>query len=69
MITGETLRLLRTLKGIKQANLARELGISQQAYSKLEKCKNINEDKVNNLLMIMECGTEELEELQRILLK
>lgn len=39
---GELLKLLRNLKGIKQNEAARKLGVRQQAVSKLEKCKSIS---------------------------
>ncbi len=37
MLSGETLRMLRNIRGLKQETLAKKLGISQPAYSKLEK--------------------------------
>lgn len=33
---GERIRILREMKGFSQENMAQELGISQQGYSKLE---------------------------------
>jgi transcriptional regulator with XRE-family HTH domain len=69
MINGEILRRLRTIKGIKQASVAKELGITQQAYSKIEKSKNIDEIKINSLLAILEIGKDDYEELKKIFSK
>lgn len=46
MTSGETLRFLRLLKGVKQETIAKKLGISQPAYSKLE---NKNYDKQDSM--------------------
>ena len=67
MRTGETLRLLRMLKGLKQSTLAHQLGISQPAYSKIEKCNRINEVRWNNILTILNCTDSELENLKSII--
>lgn len=41
MLTGDKLRLLRLIKGMKQQVVAQQMGISQQAYSKLEKRRSL----------------------------
>ncbi|MGN6163905.1 MAG: helix-turn-helix domain-containing protein [Flavisolibacter sp.] len=46
MISGETLRQLRTLKGVKQKTVAKALGISQPAYCKLEHSEQVNDEKL-----------------------
>ena len=66
MNTGETLRQLRTLKGVKQIHIAKELGISQQAYSKIEKRDSIEEDKMRKLLTILGIGEEDANEYAKI---
>ena len=66
MITGKTLRLLRTLRGIKQASLARKLGISQQAYSKIEKCDRLSAEKIQVILVAMGCSMQDLELLVQL---
>ena len=66
MITGKTLRLLRTLKGIKQASLARKLGISQQAYSKIEKCNHLGTERLQTILIAMDCTMQDLELLNQL---
>jgi transcriptional regulator with XRE-family HTH domain len=60
MITGQTLRKLRLLKEVKQTTLAKKLGISQQAYSKLEKSSHIDAQKLVVLLDLLQCSREEL---------
>lgn len=66
MNTGETLRQLRTLKGVKQIHIAKELGISQQAYSKIEKRDSIDEVKMRKLLTILGIGEEDVNEYAKI---
>lgn len=66
MITGETLRLLRTWKNLKQKTVADQLGISQPAYSKLEKCKCIKERKLVKLLKAINCTKAELDAFIKI---
>ena len=60
MVTGETLRFLRIMKGIKQETLAKQLGISQPAYCKLEKKAEIGKQKWAIILKELDCKEEEL---------
>lgn len=46
MHLGKKIEKLRELKGIKQETLAKELGITQQAVSKLERSANIEEERL-----------------------
>jgi len=48
--TGEIIRRLRLLKGIKQTDAATRLGMSQQAYSKIETYPSIAEIKARKIL-------------------
>lgn len=66
MTDGETLRLLRTIKGMKQEFLARKLGISQPAYSKLEKCAYIKDKKLQEVLRALGCTAEDLDRVHGI---
>lgn len=66
MITGETLRLLRNWKNLKQKTVADKLGISQPAYSKLERSKSIKEKKLGNLLNAINCSKAELETFKKL---
>lgn len=61
MITGETLRLLRVFKGMKRETIAKKLGISQPAYSKLESSSSINGEKLEQLLDVLDCTKEHLD--------
>ncbi len=65
MISSETLRQLRTLKGIKQEILAKGLGISQPAYCKLEHNICIDGERLKQILIILKCSMEELEEWKK----
>lgn len=53
MISGETLRQLRTLKGVKQKTVAKALGISQPAYCKLEHSEQVNDEKLVQVLSVL----------------
>lgn len=53
IISGETLRVLRQIKGIKQQVIAKELGISQAAYSQIERRKYIDYKKFEEILSIL----------------
>ena len=66
MITGETLRILRNLKKLKQKTVADKLGISQPAYSKMEKSKCINGEKLERLLKVINCSIDEVETIKKI---
>ncbi len=43
---GRNIERIREIKGIKQETLAKELGISQQAVSKMEQSETIDEDRL-----------------------
>lgn len=66
MFTGEELRLLRLLKGLKQQFIASKMGISQQAYSKLEKKNSIKVSQMEKALRCMNCCQEDVDALNRI---
>jgi len=64
MFTGEILRKLRTVKGIKQSALAKKLGISQQAYSKLEQSKQLTRERTEHILQLMQCSIDDIDKLK-----
>jgi transcriptional regulator with XRE-family HTH domain len=68
MNSGETLRLIRTLKGIKQNTIAKKIGISQPAYCKLEQQVYIREDKLLKLLISLDSDKEEMEKVKTMAL-
>ncbi len=57
---GEKIRALRRMKGIKQATLAKALGIVQQNVSKMEHRKRIPEDRLGQAARILGITVEEL---------
>lgn len=65
MICGQTLRLLRAIKGIKQKTIAKKLGISQPAYSKLEKCEAVNGERADAILAALNCTQEDVENFEK----
>lgn len=50
---GRKISRIREFKGIKQETLAIELGITQQAVSKLEQSEKIDEDKLLQIAQIL----------------
>jgi len=67
MFTGETLRQLRGLKGLKQKTVADKLHISQPAYSKLEKRKKVNGHTLESIKKIFSCSGADIEAFQKLL--
>jgi transcriptional regulator with XRE-family HTH domain len=63
-LNGEELRRLRNLKGMKQATVANALGISHQAYSKIERCKKVGTKKVTEVLAALNCTIDDLEKMK-----
>ena len=63
MNTGEKIRLLRVCKGMKQSTVASKLGITQQAYSKIEKSDKISDKKLQEICTVMGCRIESLNEI------
>jgi transcriptional regulator with XRE-family HTH domain len=65
--TGELIRLLRTLKGIKQEFVAKKLGVKQQAISKLEKCKKVSVCKFEQMIQMFKCNEADVEAAKKFL--
>lgn len=65
-ITGETLRLWRTMKKMNQYGVAKSLNISQQEYSKWESKEYINGEQLQRFLKICGCTVQELETIQKL---
>jgi len=65
MFAGRTIRHLRLLKDFSQKGIARKLGISQAAYSKLEKRKKVEGLVLERILKIMRCSVSDLEHVER----
>ncbi len=65
MCSGETLKHLRLLKDLSQKGIANKLGISQPAYSKIEKKKNINDKQLKRILLIMHCDSRDIDLVEK----
>ncbi len=50
---GRKISKLRELKGIKQETLAAELGISQQAVSKIEQSADVKEEALDKIAKVL----------------
>jgi transcriptional regulator with XRE-family HTH domain len=66
MYSGVCLKRLRAFREIKQETVAKRLGISQQAYSKLENCEHIAHDRLNEILRAMGSTIKDLEKIVRL---
>jgi transcriptional regulator with XRE-family HTH domain len=66
MYKGKIIQSLRKLKRISQHQVANKLGITQQAYSKLEKQEWIDNDKIDQVLSVLKSSRKELETLKKI---
>lgn len=66
MISGESLRILRTWKGLAQKQAARLLGISQPAYSKWEKRKKIEFTMQEKIKKAFKCTDSDMEKIKNL---
>jgi transcriptional regulator with XRE-family HTH domain len=55
---GKNISHIRLLKGIKQSVFARELGVSQQAVSKMENTPFISHSKLLHVSLILGVSTD-----------
>lgn len=62
-IPGEAIRKLRHLKGYMQKVAADKMGITQQAYSKLELSESIKPKKVWKILSAFDCTGHDFEKM------
>jgi transcriptional regulator with XRE-family HTH domain len=64
MCSGRTLKKLRLLKNFTQQQIAARLGISQQAYSKLEKQNSVDRERLEKILSLLKSSYKELEDIK-----
>lgn len=64
---GEIISQLRLLKGIKQAEAAKRLSMSQQGYSKIETYPLIAETTARKILAAFACDEQDLENIKKFL--
>ena len=58
---GRKIGRIRELRGMKQETLAEELGISQQAVSKIEQSETIEKDKLDQIAKVLGVTKEGIE--------
>lgn len=58
---GRKIGRIRELRGMKQETLAEELGISQQAVSKIEQSEAIEDDKLERIAKVLGVSKEVIE--------
>jgi transcriptional regulator with XRE-family HTH domain len=66
MINGQTLRRLRLMKGLKQKEAAKKLGISQSSYSRLEQSVWLQGLQLQHILKALDCSTADVEKAMDI---
>jgi transcriptional regulator with XRE-family HTH domain len=64
---GEVLRMLRLCRNCKQQAVAKQLGISQQALSKLENAPLVPPERVAAVLRVLNCTEADLEYIRRLM--
>lgn len=67
MYADYLLKLLRTKNRITQETASERLGITQQAFSKRERCENISKTAMQKTLIALNCTLEEFETLRNML--
>jgi transcriptional regulator with XRE-family HTH domain len=67
MITGETLRQLRLLKGLNKKEAARKLGTTPAAYSRLEQEGWLQGEMLQTILKELGCTTADVEKVMALL--
>ncbi|HVI45144.1 MAG TPA: helix-turn-helix transcriptional regulator [Chitinophaga sp.] len=58
MNIGQKIARLRGIRGIKQADLAWRLGITQQALSKIENCESMDDERLERVAAALEVSPE-----------
>jgi transcriptional regulator with XRE-family HTH domain len=57
---GRKIEKIRTLKGIKQEVLAKQLGMTQSALSKIERSEEVEDDKLEKIAAALEMTVDAL---------
>ncbi len=65
--SGQFIRLLRQMRGIKQAVVAKKMGITQQALSKMENRKKIGYEKLETVISLLELSEEDVENVRKLM--
>lgn len=55
---GRNIERIRKLRGIKQEELASGLGITRQAVSRIEQSENVDDEKLDQIAMLLGVTTE-----------
>lgn len=58
MNIGQKIARLREIRGIKQADLARRLGVTQQALSKMENCESMDDERLERVASALEVSPD-----------
>ena len=58
MNIGQKIARLREIRGIKQADLARRLGVTQQALSKMENAESLDDKRLEKVATALEVSSD-----------
>ena len=64
MHIGRNVSKLRHFRGIKQQDMAKRLGMTQQNYSRIENSENIDDDMLNQIAEIVEFPADTIRTLE-----
>ncbi|HLK29903.1 MAG TPA: helix-turn-helix transcriptional regulator [Puia sp.] len=65
MNDGEKIKILRMIKNYSQSGIAKKLGITRQAYSKMENEQTkVSEERMQKILKILQCTEEDLKNIE-----
>lgn len=64
MATGQLIKKLRLMKGLKQESVAKKMGVTQQALSKIENANELPQQTIERTLIAMDSNFEELRKLK-----
>ena len=66
MTDGEVLKIIRTVKGYSQDGVARDIGISQQSFSKWEHKDEIPDEMLKFLLKVLKSSRAEFDVIKNL---
>jgi transcriptional regulator with XRE-family HTH domain len=65
MFSGPAIRTVRIFKRITQRDVAKKMGITQQAYSRMERKEWIKKEKIQEILTSLEVSMDEFQAIER----
>jgi transcriptional regulator with XRE-family HTH domain len=70
MDNSKKIRLLRALKNYSQNGIAKKLGITRQAFSKMENNQTkVSDERMNQIMKIMHCNEDDLKNIENFFIR